>query len=145
FNGSHGPELASNRTIACGQRHHRGSPHYEQLAINDRLGRVRMFVADFKPEDVSRQIKSTDLAAPVIEYLVGARAAAKDLVQIFGSLVLGVDLGVPCKGHNRAYHLDLADQRVRPDRWRNLRDAGRRLLGYTAFDHRLAEHGYGPR
>src|SRR5829696_5311423 len=52
----------------------------------------RPVVAHFKAEDVTGHIKLPDLAAAIVQDLGGADGPADELVEIFGRLVLAVDL-----------------------------------------------------
>src|SRR6185437_2172223 len=52
--------------------------------------------------NIARQIEAADLAPSIVQHAVGPYCARNDLIEIFGRLVLAVDLGGPGKPHRRA-------------------------------------------
>ena len=69
-----------------------------------------MVVAHFEAEDVTGHIKLPDLAAAIVQDFGGADGPADELVEIFGRLVLAVDLCIADEGHRGAHHLQSVGQ-----------------------------------
>ena len=78
----------------------------QDVRVGDRLGREGVLVAHLEAENVARQVEGADLAAAVVQDLVGADRAADDLVEVLGRLVLAVDFDVAAEGHGHAHQLD---------------------------------------
>src|SRR5215467_8568973 len=65
-----------------------------------------MHVFRLETENVAGQMESSDLTASVHQDFVRSHRPAYDLVEVFGGLVLAVDLGVSHKRHARTHELD---------------------------------------
>src|SRR6516225_4339452 len=106
FAGGQLPHLAGDIIVPCRKRHHRAAFDHDNLAVGDRFRRKRVLVSGLETENVAGQMEGSDLTAPVHQDLVGAHRSTDDLVEVFGWLVLAVDLGVGGKRHARAHELD---------------------------------------
>src|SRR6516165_12834431 len=74
-----------------------------------------MLVGEFETENISRQIKSADLASSVAEDFVSTDTAADYLVKIVCRLVLAKYFGVVRIGHRRAHQVHRLAERVGVD------------------------------
>jgi hypothetical protein len=99
------PQLVGGLAITLSKRHHRGAPDHHHRGVVDRLCRELVLLADLEPENVARQIEGADLAAAVVEDLVGPHRALDDLVDVFGRLILAEDLLVRTEAHLAAQQL----------------------------------------
>jgi hypothetical protein len=104
------PELPGDVVVARGKRHHRAALDDENLRVGDRLGGEGMLGSGLEAEKIARQIEVADLAATVIEHLVGAHRSTEHLVEKIGGLVLTVDFGVARERHRGAHQFDGARQ-----------------------------------
>ena len=138
------PELAGDVVVARGERDDGAALDHEHLAVGDRLGGEGVLVADLEAEHVARQVERADLAAAVVEDLVGAHRAADDLVDVIGRLVLAVDLGVAGERHRRAHQLDRAGESAGCSDGPVARFAPIGCLEEAAVDCGLRQHGSSP-
>jgi hypothetical protein len=90
-----GEEFATDGGITIGKRRQHAALNHEDFRIGYRLGRKDVLFVELQSEDVAGQIKPADLAAPVAENLVGAHAAADDLVDIVSWFVFAEDFRIP--------------------------------------------------
>src|SRR6516164_6335195 len=94
-----------------------------------------------KPKMSPARMEGPDLTAPVHQDLVGAHRPADDLVEVFGGLVLPVDLGIGGKRHARAHELDRAGLHGGRRDWRATRLRCRLPLRNIP-DCGLRQHGH---
>src|SRR5205807_29132 len=94
-----GPQRAGGVAVSFGKRHHGAASHDHNHGITDRLGRELVLLADFKPENVAREIKGANLPTAVVEDLVSPHSAAGDLVDIFGGFVFAENFLIWAKCH----------------------------------------------
>ena len=96
-----------------------------------------MLVAHLQAENVARQVECADLAAAVVQDLVGADRAADDLVEVLGRLVLAVDFDIAAEAYCHAHQFDRTVSGVdaAPPRYRAHRDClpGLRPLGIAVW------------
>ena len=92
---------------------------------------VRRWVgAGIEAEHVARQMERADLAAAVVQQLVGTNRAADHLIDIFGRLAFAVDFLVLAVGKFGGDHTRTAgDDAELVGRWRNRRARGVENLG----------------
>ena len=109
-------ELLSDRQIAASESIERAALDSEQFGTTDRFGRQTVHLCALKSENVAGQIKSTDRASAVAQYLTGTHAAANDLVNVIGWRLFAKDFRISLIGHYRAYQFHRLTQRVAVDR-----------------------------
>jgi hypothetical protein len=106
--GGHGPELAAHLVVAGGEPDQGAALDDQHFAVGDCFRRKGMNVADLKAEHIAGEVERADLAAAVVEDLIGPYRAADDLVEVFGRLVFSEDLGIAADRHRRGHRLDRA-------------------------------------
>src|SRR5947207_1751701 len=101
-----GPEFARNLDIRFGGLLKTTASHQPHGRINDSLCGEPVGRSQFEPKDITREMKRTDLASPIRKQLVRADSAADNLIDVFGRLILAVDLLIlpvrklaRCKAH----------------------------------------------
>src|SRR3974390_2180526 len=82
----HRPELAGDVVVARGEADQRAALDDQDLAVGYRFGGEGVLLADLQAEHVTGEIEGADLAAAVIEDLVGADGAVQHFVDGFRRL-----------------------------------------------------------
>jgi hypothetical protein len=95
-------KLSGNSGIAGSERGEHAALDHQHLHVGDCLGRQGVLVGELEPENVARQVKSSDLAATVAQNLVGSHRAADHLVKVLGQLVLAVNFCIARIGYGGA-------------------------------------------
>ena len=71
-----------------------------------------MVFAGLELDHVSREMEGDDLAAPIVEQLVGSHRAALDQIEILGRFAIDLDLRVSPETNAPTSHLERPCQRV---------------------------------
>src|ERR1700674_487779 len=112
FAGRHAPELARDPDVDARRLFEATAFHQAHGGIDDGLRRKAVVVARFESEDVARQMKRADLAPPIGKQLVSPNRAADDLIDVFGWLVLAVNLLVLPVRKLRRHEAGMSGQRA---------------------------------
>src|SRR6266446_2518688 len=86
------PKLARDPDIVVCRLLEAAALYEAHGGIDDGFRRQAMVHSRFQSEDVARQMKCANLAASVGQKLVGTNRAADHLIDVFGRLILAVNL-----------------------------------------------------
>ncbi|MHC2929281.1 hypothetical protein ACVJA9_004078 [Bradyrhizobium diazoefficiens] len=112
FAGGHRPELAGDLHVDAGGLLEARAFHEAHAGVDDGFGGKTVAGAGFEAEHVAGKMEGADLAAAVGEKLVAAHGPGDDLVDIFGRLVLAIDLLVLAVGEFGGDEANMARDRT---------------------------------
>lgn len=136
----HGPEIVGNPDIGSRGGFQAAALHQADGGIGDRLGGQAMGGAGIEAEYVAGQMERTDLAASVVQELVGTHRAADHLIDILGWLAFAVDFLILAVGEfGRDYSRATGDDAELVGRRRDRRARGGENRGCRGGD-RLGVH-----